>query len=176
MHPPLTPLVPILGTNTTVLLLLKLVTWKLFVLPPFPLSSPQVPSVSKCYQFHQVSIRPSLRQFIPPSLHPPLCGPVPPSSHLSVSPFIHPSIPPFIHLSVCLSLCPSFYPSLPPLFHPSLSPFICLHPHSHHSRQSLIFSHLGNLSSLPTVPCVHSSFQQLHSCFKTLNLIASLPV
>ena len=117
-----------------------------------PLSSPQVPSVSKCYQFHQVSIRPSLRQFIPPSTS--LW--TPPSLQPSVCLSLHPPIHPSFHSSIRLSLCPSFYPSI----HPSLpySILLSLHSyvstHSHHSRQSLIFSHLGNLSSLPIVPCV----------------------
>ena len=91
------------------------------------------------------SFPPSTSLWTPPSLQPSVCLSLPLSTHSSLLSFIYPSV----------SLCPSFYPSI----HPSLpySILLSLHsrldPHSHRSRQSLIFSHLDHGSSLPTVPC-----------------------
>ena len=121
MHPPAAPLFPILGTNTTALPLLELVTWK----PCFPFSLIITPSPT-CRQVLPIpsGLHPcSLHQLIPPSLQSLLCGPLPPSSHLSVSLCLYPPIRLSFHSSVCLSLSIflSIYPSLSPLLHPSLS-------------------------------------------------------
>lgn len=120
MHPPAAPLFPILDTNTTVLPLLELATWKLCF--PFSLIITPSPTCRQVLPVPSGLQPPSLRQLIPPSLHPPLCGPLPPSSHLSVSPSLYPPIDPSfhssirrslsvhlsIHLSIPLSLTPSF--------------------------------------------------------------------